>query len=490
MLMGMIISFFSIFMYLALFSDYSHSDFTFINLDYLFFRLARKTIKIPLPVLSRIMNAGMGLYLIAVPLFVFEFTDNNRRITAKIVFLLFFIVYYLIFYDPNTAYYIYLDYHASSKQIRYHYILDLIDQLNQLGLILYLFHPSYLLYRHISEIHIAFIRRQLTLLAGCLIGITLLFYRAVFFSPFIHSVDNAINYGLWMYNNTSSVKTYDAILPLATTSVLFLVFFSFFNFRLGSAAHFFTDRRTDRLIAQMNEILSDSLHSQKNLLFSINILAGNTHAAGDNVEKLREEIKKIDDLSRSSLEKISEQLDALREIRMKLKDQELIGLIEKAVEKVNLPKRIEIFRNYRVKDRHTLVCRLDEYHITQVFVNIISNAMEAIEESGREEGIIIITATAQFQWALVGVQDNGIGIRKKSLRRVFEPWYSEKAGHYHRGLGLSYVYKIIKAHFGIIRLESRYGKGSTVYIMLPRSKQHLGKSGVLNGKNKNPNRRR
>jgi signal transduction histidine kinase len=288
----------------------------------------------------------------------------------------------------------------------------------------------------------------------------------------------------------SSIKTYDAILPLVTTSVLFFVFFSFFNFRLGSAAHFFTDRRTDRLMAQMNEVLSDSLHSQKNLLFSINILAGNAHAAGDNVEKLKEEIKKIDELSRSSLEKISEQLDALREIRMKLKDQELIGLIEKAVEKVNLPKHIEIFRNYRIKDRHTLVCRLDEYHITQVFVNIISNAMEAIEESGREEGIIIITATAQFQWVLVGVQDNGIGIRKTSLRRVFEPWYSEKAGHYNRGLGLSYVYKIIKAHFGIIRLESRYGKGSTVYIMLPRSKQHLGKSGVLNGKNKNPNRRR
>jgi signal transduction histidine kinase len=317
---------------------------------------------------------------------------------------------------------------------------------------------------------------------------TLLFYGVVFFSPFILSVDNAVNYGFWIYHNISNIKTYYMVLPLVTASALFLVFFSFLNFRLGSRVGIFTNRSTGRIISHMNEHLSDSLHSQKNILFSINILA--REAAGDDPEKLRTGIRKIENLSRSVLEKISEQLDSLKEIRIKFENQELVELVEKAAEKVNLPAHIEIFKNYRAKDRRDLACRLDPYHITQVFVNVISNAVEAIEAAGRDEGLIVITVTTQFQWVLVSIQDNGIGIRKKSLRHIFEPWYSEKKGRYNKGLGLSYVYEVINAHFGIVKFESRYGEGSTVYIMLPRSETIIEEKEVKYGENQNPDRRR
>jgi signal transduction histidine kinase len=325
---------------------------------------------------------------------------------------------------------------------------------------------------YVQEMGIKFIKGQIILLAVCLIVMTLLFYGVVFFSPFVLSMDNAINYGLWIYYNISSIKTYYMVLPLVTASALVLVFFLFFNFRLGRTVHLFTDRGTDQAINQMNEILSDSLHSQKNLLFSINILAraaAEEAASAEGGEKLKAGIKKIDEISRSSLDKISEQLDSLREIRIKGKNQELIDLIERAAGKINLPQHIQIFRNYRTRDRRDLVCRLDQFHITQVFINILTNAVEAIETASRDEGLIVITVTTQFQWAVVSIQDNGIGIRKKSLKRIFEPWYSEKGGRYNKGLGLSYVYKIIKAHYGLVQFESKYGEGTTVYIMVPKA---------------------
>jgi signal transduction histidine kinase len=122
-----------------------------------------------------------------------------------------------------------------------------------------------------------------------------------------------------------------------------------------------------------------------------------------------------------------------------------------------------------VRDRANLVCRLDQYYITQVFVNILANAVEAIEAASRDSGSIVVTVKNHFQWVVVSIEDNGIGIRKKSLKRVFQPWYSEKAGRYNRGLGLSYVYKIVKAHYGLVYFESRYGEGATAYIMLPKA---------------------
>jgi signal transduction histidine kinase len=470
MLTGMIISFFSVFIYLTLFSDYTLRDGAFFNPDYLFFCFVRDSVKLPLSLLARMMNAGLGLYLLAIPIFVFEFTDNRRRITAKIVILVIFIVYYLLYYDPETAWRIYLRYHLGAAPLKYFYIIDLIHQFNQIGLILYLFYPAWLLYVYLQELRIGFIKSQITLLSIGLIVMTLFFYGVVFFSPFVLSVDNVVNYGFWIYYNISNIKTYYMVLPLATALVLSLVFILFFNFRLGSTVHIFTDRVVDRAIARMNEVLSDSLHSQKNLFFTIDILA--REALGmvpETTEQLRTKIRKIETLSSASLERISEQLDSLRDVRIRVKNRNILEILERTVEKLNLPGNIQILKNYRARDRSGLVCRLDQYHMTGVFSNILDNAIESIAAASRDEGLIVITVTTRFQWIIVSIEDNGIGLRKKSLKKVFLPWYSEKTGPYNRGLGLSYVYKIVKAHYGITKLESRYGEGTSMYVMLPRA---------------------
>jgi signal transduction histidine kinase len=214
-------------------------------------------------------------------------------------------------------------------------------------------------------------------------------------------------------------------------------------------------------------LLSDTLHSQKNLLFSLHILAVQAEQEKDS-DTARAIVRKISELTKQSLLKTSEMLDALRDIRYKFCKNDLTIAIKDALAKTNLPGNIHIAWIGSDYAQDFWVCRFDFYHITQVFVNIFTNAKESIETALREFGLIQINMVVQFQWIIIIIKDNGTGIKKNQMGRLFEPYYSNKAG-FNWGLGLSYAYKVVKAHWGQLRIESKYGDGTVVQIMLPRS---------------------
>lgn len=100
--------------------------------------------------------------------------------------------------------------------------------------------------------------------------------------------------------------------------------------------------------------------------------------------------------------------------------------------------------------------------IKEVLINILMNAVESEEKDGGE---ISITAEAREEMAVINIRDNGNGIPRDEIARVFNPFYSTKPNG--TGLGLAVSYKIIREHGGNIEIESIPKKGTLVRIFLP-----------------------
>ncbi|MFD1176542.1 cell wall metabolism sensor histidine kinase WalK [Paenibacillus puldeungensis] len=115
---------------------------------------------------------------------------------------------------------------------------------------------------------------------------------------------------------------------------------------------------------------------------------------------------------------------------------------------------------------------LDRDQIDQVLDNLISNAMKYTPEGG---AISIEARISEDGQLAISVQDNGIGIPKKDLDRIFERFYRvDKARSRNMGgtgLGLSIAREIVKAHGGTISLQSEFGKGTKVTFTIPMTNQ-------------------
>ena len=69
---------------------------------------------------------------------------------------------------------------------------------------------------------------------------------------------------------------------------------------------------------------------------------------------------------------------------------------------------------------------------------------------------------------VIEISDNGIGIPGNKLKSIFDPFFSSKNSNTNWGLGLSYAKKVIKLHYGEIRITSELNKGSHFYIICPQ----------------------
>ncbi len=109
----------------------------------------------------------------------------------------------------------------------------------------------------------------------------------------------------------------------------------------------------------------------------------------------------------------------------------------------------------------------NDMHFTNVIVNVLDNAVKYSPEAPK---IDVSTEKAKNN-IVIKVQDQGSGMSKTVLKKVFEKFYREHTGNIHNvkghGLGLAYVKKIVDDHQGEVYVESEKGKGSTFYIKLP-----------------------
>ncbi len=137
--------------------------------------------------------------------------------------------------------------------------------------------------------------------------------------------------------------------------------------------------------------------------------------------------------------------------------KEVKGFLEKEIALKNIKIKLDFSDNLPE-------IRSDKGQIEQVLLNIIKNAIDAVEDGGLIE---VSTRVKEEDRVCISVKDNGPGIPRDRLKRIFEPFFTTKERGKGIGLGLFVSYGIMKGLGGNILVESEVGKGSTFTLDLP-----------------------
>lgn len=212
-------------------------------------------------------------------------------------------------------------------------------------------------------------------------------------------------------------------------------------------------------LATMGKFASIIGHEFRNQLgvmgISVYFLKTKLHDAD---EKVKRHLVILDQQIMETNRVIENILSFSKNKELKFENLDLENLLSAAINKVQKPKGIEIVTQI---DKNLRRIEADEIQLDRVFVNIISNAIEAMEEKGR----LTITATKINNSFEILFEDTGPGIKGEDRSRIFEPFFSTKT--HGIGLGLSISKSIIEAHGGSIKIESGVSKGAVVTVRLP-----------------------
>jgi signal transduction histidine kinase len=136
-------------------------------------------------------------------------------------------------------------------------------------------------------------------------------------------------------------------------------------------------------------------------------------------------------------------------------------IIETSVNLIQYDKRAkEISINRELSDTLPQAC-VDANQLSQVFVNLILNALDAMPDGG----YLTVRSYEKDSSVIIEFKDTGIGIPKENLMKIFDPFYTTKEKG--TGLGLAVSYNIVKKMDGILSVESELGKGTTFTIKIP-----------------------
>ncbi len=477
MTLGAALAFFSIILHINMFGNYYfHQRSALFKLDYVIFRWVVSTFRISIVTNLRIMNVGLALYLLVMPLFSLEFLRWNESFSwagrKKVRALWWCLAPMLVLwlFDPSVSTAMYLCYQRAEQPEHIYRFYKAAVLMSKTAVLCQVIGPMTQLLRCWRRMSVWFFRRKIALFSLCLALFNLLFYSFFFLSPFSVSADKVCRSGFWIFENIQfrSYAIYEGfpVVVFALSAVCMAVLLSF---QMDVSMTVFFERRIRTNIRAMNETFSEVMHSQKNLLFALRILARKTEKACPEAARC-EPFRRLDSLIDTSLHHTAQLLDSLQEIRLTYLHNDLLTMVDSAVRESSVPEHIRMLwmpERYREVDWNGMY---DKYHLKKAIGNVMNNAVEAIVRSGKAEGQITVELVRVFRWTAIVVTDNGTGIDRRNRRKVFEPHFSVRRGPMNWGMGLTYTYKVLKAHLGQVKIDSAVGKYTSVLLLLPQRK--------------------
>ncbi len=234
--------------------------------------------------------------------------------------------------------------------------------------------------------------------------------------------------------------------------------------------------RSKKLSEMKNDFINNMTHEFKTPISSISLASQMLN--DPSVSKSPEMVKRVTGVIDDETKRLRFQVEKVLQMSMfdrqrtnlKLKDESVDVLVDSVVNSFSLKVEKAGGSIEAQLDAEDDVCMLDQMHFTNVIFNLLDNAYKYAREDVPLH-LKVVTSNPDSKHIEIKVQDNGIGIEKENLKRIFEKFYRVPTGNLHNvkgfGLGLAYVWKIVTDHGGTIKAESTFGEGTTFIITLP-----------------------
>jgi len=183
-------------------------------------------------------------------------------------------------------------------------------------------------------------------------------------------------------------------------------------------------------------------------------------------ENLKEYIKSVDKIEEhvERARKITHNmLGFARRMEQRLDDVDINNVLNQTIELLQNHAQINNIAIQKDLQPDLPIIASDQSQLQQVFLNMINNAIDAIEK----DGLIEVSTWKDDSQIVVSIKDNGPGILKEHLTRVFDPFFTTKEVGKGTGLGLSVSYNIIQKLGGLITVESKLSEGTEFRVKLP-----------------------
>lgn len=243
---------------------------------------------------------------------------------------------------------------------------------------------------------------------------------------------------------------------------------------IGFSVNIFIILRQKKLSEMKNDFVNNMTHELKTPISTISLAS--QMLKDQNIPNEKKDLPFISGLIEDESKRLSIQVEKVLQmaildkgkLKLKFKSTDIhqtINFVLKNFQILLDNKNGKITTNLNARNP-MLIC--DEVHITNVISNLIDNAIKYCETTPRIE----ISTSDTEKTLKISVKDNGVGISKENLRKIFDKFYRVHTGNVHNvkgfGLGLSYVKRIIDAHDASIYADSEIGKGTTFILSFPK----------------------
>ncbi len=210
------------------------------------------------------------------------------------------------------------------------------------------------------------------------------------------------------------------------------------------------------------------VHSTKNQLLANRVIFKRINSLDmtqpEGTRKMREYVETLESINEALLERMEELYRSVKSSSIVMVSCSLEEIAGNALNRF-YDKCPNAFVEVSLESNAAVLA--DKAHLCEAIYNLLVNAQDAVEAAERgAEGKISLLSHDERLYTVIEIKDNGVGIPKGLVKKIFDPFYTSKNRNHNWGMGLYYVRAIVKGHLGSLRVESREGNCNSFYILL------------------------